>query len=504
NYCYRLEDSLSTNNILTSLNFLQTMEQTLNDLKVRTQEANENLQIREILLLAKSSLHLLQDELEKLLCEPVHTKDPRPQPSDWEKDRFCRSAVVRHLNGTGIDRIDFKQRFGGEALNFANKRISNVLVNAIIGEIYQLFILFCICIFYLFIYTQFQEQTQRLSNLYPSFKDFSNTFLEKKMDEMPRISESAIQLAVNEFRQIDQATTVFEVEKHLANCREMLVAAIQGSETTLGDDYLPMVLSVCAILSFLCCLSLLLCFFFFFESKLLTSFSKKKKKKKVLLRHHQSQSTTFAIATADNKNNKPTDSTRPTLYGLCAGNEIRSHSSPAPPANDSNGSAHTQKLFSAWHRAKEGLKSITIGTGGGTESTLKSIPGSHESSKSGDTSGTDFHSNGSRMTSSPPPFPATSPPYKGSPRLDFVEDAKNKDLDKVCHTYTNIPTYQLFLFKHPDLVDEKEQVGYEIIPYGPISRHEPPVRVYSIGTKKGNNAAQATTHIDTQTKNGHE
>ncbi|ETO26321.1 hypothetical protein RFI_10816 [Reticulomyxa filosa] len=175
NYCYRLQESLSTKNILTALNFLQTMEQTLKDLKVRAQEAHENLQVREILGLAKPSLHLLRDQLQRLVS--IFRLGKRPICHWINLQMVCislfffhtyvfilsisiviiiiiviviavcsiskfRSALIRHLNSTGIGKVDFKHKFGGAIINFTDKRVSNILVNAIIREIYDVFSFF--------------------------------------------------------------------------------------------------------------------------------------------------------------------------------------------------------------------------------------------------------------------------------------------------------------------------------------------------------------------------
>ena len=118
-------------------------------------ETHENLQMRDILFLSKQHVNILRMQIEKIgasIAELQHKEGMIgiDDGSDWMKDKFTinttakgiskvRNALIRFLNDYGIGKVDFKFKFGGSVLDFANKRISRILVNAIIFEVHDLF-----------------------------------------------------------------------------------------------------------------------------------------------------------------------------------------------------------------------------------------------------------------------------------------------------------------------------------------------------------------------------
>ena len=130
-------------------------ESVLKELRVIAVETHENLQMRDILFLSKGHCAILRLQIEKIkasVAELQHKEGMNgiDDGSDWMKDKFTinttargiskiRNALIRFLNDYGIGKVDFKHKFGGSVLDFADKRISRVLVNAVITEIGDLF-----------------------------------------------------------------------------------------------------------------------------------------------------------------------------------------------------------------------------------------------------------------------------------------------------------------------------------------------------------------------------
>merc|ERR1712154_656464 len=109
--------------------------------------------------------------------------------SDWMNDKFVvfrtskcisktRNALIRFLNDYGIGKVDFKQKFGGSILQFADKRISTILVNAIVYEIKDIFWRRCDiedC--------KFEHQIIELNHKFVTFEQFILGFLNISIEE---------------------------------------------------------------------------------------------------------------------------------------------------------------------------------------------------------------------------------------------------------------------------------------------------------------------------------
>eukprot|EP01084_Bolivina_argentea_P276827 472432_1 len=116
-------------------------------------ETHANLQIKDILKLAKSNINVLLTRLTMIRSTVNTNMSNTPiviDDSDWMNDRFVsskntkiisktRNALVKFLNDFGIGKVDFKGKFGGQVLKFEDKRIASILHNALIFEICDVF-----------------------------------------------------------------------------------------------------------------------------------------------------------------------------------------------------------------------------------------------------------------------------------------------------------------------------------------------------------------------------
>ena len=212
-FCNNLEEALSTHNVLSSLNYIQNKETILKELRVIAIETHENLQMRDILYLSKRSMNILRLQIEKItntVNEMVmnnnnNNNNPNQQinaiqdGSDWMNDKFVvfrtskcisksRNALIRFLNDYGIGKVDFKRKFGGSVLDFGNKRISTILVNAIIFEIKDVFWNRCNIED-----SKFKYQIIELNNKFNTLKEFILGFLNISEEEYSK-NENKIKL----------------------------------------------------------------------------------------------------------------------------------------------------------------------------------------------------------------------------------------------------------------------------------------------------------------------
>jgi len=260
-FCNDLEDALSTHNVLSALNYIQNKESVLKELRVIAVETHENLQMRDILFLSKQHVHILRMQIEKIKSSIAELQDKEgmigiDEGSDWMKDKFTinttakgiskiRNALIRFLNDYGIGKVDFKYKFGGSVLDFTNKRISRVLVNAVIFEVHDMFWSRCPIED-----PKFKHQIQALNDKFPTLKDFMLAFLNARSDaveskkvSLPKLSEESLSMMIERVESMssDSATvTISDFQDSIATVRETLVASINGADSASGDDYLPL------------------------------------------------------------------------------------------------------------------------------------------------------------------------------------------------------------------------------------------------------------------------
>ena len=114
-FCDSLQQSLSTQRVLSQLNYIQNQEGLLRQLRVIGAETHQNLQMRDILFLSKQKTPLLRTQIERIRGMQMESE----LDSDWMADRFVsgstakvisktRNALIRFLNDHGIGKVDFK------------------------------------------------------------------------------------------------------------------------------------------------------------------------------------------------------------------------------------------------------------------------------------------------------------------------------------------------------------------------------------------------------------
>jgi len=295
-FCNNLREALSTHNVLSSLNYIQNKESILKELRIIAVETHENLQMRDILLLSKRNIDMLRPQIEKISAsltevaaaaasqsehdeeqqQPqqqqqtetgggpqggtsgMHTFHGMQDGSDWMNDKFVvlrtskciskiRNALIRFLNDYGIGRVDFKRKFGGSVLDFGNKRISTILVNAIIFEIGDIFWSRCPIED-----GKFKFQIIELNSKFATLTDFILGFLSIPLDDyqarkhkykLPKLSEASMNMMISKLKYINdaqQCVTIADFEDCICTVRDSLVACINGADSAGGDDYMPL------------------------------------------------------------------------------------------------------------------------------------------------------------------------------------------------------------------------------------------------------------------------
>eukprot|EP01084_Bolivina_argentea_P060228 110052_1 len=265
-FCNNLQEALSTHNVLSSLNYIQNKETILSELRIIFIETHENLQMRDILYLSKKNINILRLQLEKIMIQinsininniSGGTGDGNNNingindGSDWMNDKFVtqktnkcisktRNALIRFLNDYGIGKVDFKGKFGGSILDFTNKRISSILINAIIIEIKDIFWSKCPIED-----GKFKYQIIELNNKYKTLSEFMIGFVggNNKNIKLPNLSIKTVSMMINKLSEINienKCQTIGNFEECISTVREGLIASINGADSADGDDYMTL------------------------------------------------------------------------------------------------------------------------------------------------------------------------------------------------------------------------------------------------------------------------
>ncbi|ETO12161.1 hypothetical protein RFI_25217 [Reticulomyxa filosa] len=171
NYCHHCKSCPSK-----TFNFLQTMEQTLKDLKVR---AHENLQAREILKFGKPICNVLP-MINFVLSTALHAKYLIGKKIDLLLHQPINGAIPKYNDQTfELQKVDFKHKFGGATPDFGDKHFCNILVNSVLQDINDMFI---------------WKHCPVEDYKFPSFKKFYGAFV-----ELPKVSELGMAMVISEF-----------------------------------------------------------------------------------------------------------------------------------------------------------------------------------------------------------------------------------------------------------------------------------------------------------------